>query len=211
MNLKKLKIAEADFFNRYPGGFQNPDIMAIGKKHKMDAMTAFAQESFTKAAFKNSQKLLDNWIKLISRSSMISLFEKPKFRDYAYSLSEMDRKTLVEGLKQWLHGNAQKGFEQISKILQEAQLAKWSLITACPAYFNPTHDVFIKPTTAKGVLSHFEVTTIIYHSTPTWAFYEAYKDLIIHMKTHVSPELSPSNAAFSGFLMMSLPQEKSLT
>lgn len=35
-------------------------------------------------------------------------------------------------------------------------------------------------------------------------FYEGYRDLILDMKSKVDPSLAPSNAAFSGFLMMSL-------
>jgi hypothetical protein len=45
---------------------------------------------------------------------------------------------------------------------------------------------------------------LVYKPTPTWDFYTAYRDLINHAKTQVDSSLSPSNAAFSGFLMMAM-------
>ena len=77
MNLKKLKQAEEAFFNRYPGGFENPEMMEIGKKHKMDKMITFAQEGFVRRNFKLPNLIVDSMIKVVSRSSMVSLFEKP--------------------------------------------------------------------------------------------------------------------------------------
>ena len=46
MNLDKLEQAEAKFFNMYPGGFEHPDMVAIGKKHKMDKMITTVQDEF---------------------------------------------------------------------------------------------------------------------------------------------------------------------
>jgi hypothetical protein len=204
MNLDKLKIAELNFLNRYPGGFAHPDMVAIGKTHKMDAMKALAQTSFSKDCFKEPESIIENLVKVTTRSSMVSVFEKPKFRDYVYALSDMDKGRLVEGLKQRLHGNAQKGFEQICSVLTPGQLAKWSLVTVIPAYFDPTEEVFIKPTTAKGTISHFELKGLTYNPKPTWAFYEGYREAINLIKTKVDADLSPSNAAFCGFLMMSV-------
>lgn len=60
MNLKKLKEAEEAFFNRYPGGFENPEMVEIGKKHKMDKMIAFAQEGFVRRNFKLPDLIVDN-------------------------------------------------------------------------------------------------------------------------------------------------------
>jgi hypothetical protein len=65
--------------------------------------------------------------------------------------------------------------------------------------------VFIKPTTAKGIIAYFELENLIYESQPTWEFYQAYRTEINRMKEQVDCSLAPNNAAFSGFLMMSLP------
>lgn len=39
---------------------------------------------------------------------------------------------------------------------------------------------------------------------PTWKFYDTFRDIVNEMKLRVDPGLSPGNAAFTGFLMMSL-------
>jgi hypothetical protein len=204
MNLEKLKQAEVSFMDRYPGGFTHPEMVEIGKKHKMDKLVSFAQESFAKPQFQDPVVLIDNLVKLTTRSSMVSVFEKPKFRDYIYSLSDMDRERLSTAVKQRLHGNEQKGFEGICSVLAPGKLNKWSLVSVVAAYYRPNDEVFVKPTTAKGVVAHFELEGLKYHSTPSWEFYTQYRDAIMTMKTHVDPNLSLFNAAFSGFLMMSL-------
>ncbi|RJP94669.1 MAG: hypothetical protein C4518_02985 [Desulfobacteraceae bacterium] len=204
MNLEKLKKAADRFLKRYPGGFNHPEMVAIGKKHKMDAMTLFSQEAFSKEKFDSSETVIENMIKLISRASMISVFEKPKFRDFANTLMSPDRELLAIGLEERLYGDGKKGFEIMLEILQGGKLAKWPLMTICPVYYYPQKDVFVKPTTAKGVIEFFELRSLHYKPGPTWAFYHEYRKIISEMKAAVDPSLSPNNAAFTGFLMMSL-------
>lgn len=205
MNILKLKDAEQRFFAQYPGGFHHPDIIEIGKKHKMDAYVTFAQSVFSKKAFADPLIIIENMVRMVSKSSMVSIFEKPRFRDAIYAMSEGDKQRLVTGLYNWLHTkNKQKGFETICDTLAPVKLAKWSIVTVWAAYLNPNTDIFIKPTTAKDILAYFEVKNLVYNAKPTWNFYIAYQALINDMKTKVSSELSPSNAAFSGFLMMTM-------
>ena len=90
------------------------------------------------------------------------------------------------------------------EILKTGKLAKWSLVTILPNYYHPDEEVFVKPTTAKGIIAHFELENLEYKPTPTWAFYQRYKNTILKMKTNIDESLAPNNAAFCGFLMMSL-------
>ena len=208
MNLIKLKQAEQAFLRRYPGGFDNPEIIATRvKKHKPDQMLALARESFSKKNFKRPDLIVQNMIKLISRSSIISVFEKPRFRDFANGLSPQEREFLSSGLEQVLYGDEQTGFEMILDLLKSEKLAKWSLMTVCQTYFHPQRDVFIKPTTVKGVIEYFELKDLQYKPTPSWAFYEAYRSAFLEMKSKVDPSLSPTNPAFSGFLWMTIRGE----
>ena len=204
MNLKKLKQAEAAFLASYPQGFEDPEIRVIGKKHNMPRLVAQVQDSFAKARFKHSEAIVDDMVRYIGRSSMISLFEKPKFRDLVRSLNSAEREALAAGFSNLLHGKQRMGFELVLSILQSRKLAKWSLLTILPVYFHPQHEVFVKPTTAKGVIEYFELSDLNYRPQPSWEFYEAYRRQILDMKSRVSPSLSPNNAAFTGFLMMSL-------
>ncbi len=204
MDINKLKQAEEAFFNRYPGGFDHPELIEIGKKHKMDKMVSFTQESFARENFRMPDMIVERMIKVVSRSSMVSVFEKPKFRDYANPLPLESKQHLVDGLWGVLYGDEQQGFEIMLDVLLGGKLAKWTLMTVCQAYFQPQSEVFVKPTTTKRVIQTFELEDLQYKPRPTWSFYNQYRDAINEMKTMVDPSLSPSNAAFSGFLMMSM-------
>ena len=204
MNLKRLKQAEAEFLARYPGGFNHPDMITIGKKHNVGKMTEQAKELLSKKSFQKTGPVLDSLIKIVSRSSMVSMFEKPKFRDYVNGLDRDEREALAMGFQLLLHGKQQRGFEIVIDILARGKLAKWSLITICPNYMKPLDEVFVKPTTAKNVIKYLELENLDYKTRPSWAFYEEFRRQILAMKEKVDPSISPSNAAFTGFLMMSL-------
>jgi hypothetical protein len=208
MNLSKLRQAERMFLHRYPGGFENPELVATRvKKHKPDQMIALARESFSKGNFRLPDLIIQNMIKLISRSSIISVFEKPRFRDFANGLPPQEREFLSSGMQELLHGDEQTGFEMTLDVFKSGKLAKWSLMTVCPTYFHPQRDVFIKPTTVKGVIEYFELENLYYRPTPSWAFYDAYRAAFHQMKSKVDKSLAPTNAAFSGFLWMTIRNE----
>ena len=78
------------------------------------------------------------------------------------------------------------------------------MLTVFGAYFAPDVEVFVKPTTTKSVIAYFEIDDLVYKPGPTYSFYKRYRDYINSMKSEVDGSLSPSNAAFTGFLMMSV-------
>ena len=198
----KLKQLQGTFLIQYPQGFDDPQMQVITKKHPIAKMTDFAHQHFSPSASGNVHLCAQNMQKIISRSSMISMFEKPKFKSLINVLNEYVKAYLVDSLLEYLHGNQQRGFEGMMQILAMENLAKWSLLTIIPAYFSPQDEVFIKPTTVKNILKHFEITDITYKPTPSWEFYTRYRDLINEAKAQVHPSLSPNNPAFCGFLMM---------
>ena len=202
MNLEKLKEAESAFLNKYPEGFEHPDMQAMGKKHGMSKRITQAQSLFAKSKFRDYEEICANMTKIISASSMVSLFEKPKFRDLVKTLTEKEKRNLSNGLKNFLHNDQEKGFNNILHILREYKMAKWTLMTIIPTYFNPIQEVFVKPTTTKNVIATFELEGLLYKPQPSWEFYQGYREAILEMKDSVDSRLSPSNAAFSGFLMM---------
>lgn len=208
MNLEKLQVAQQDFLLAYPDGFSDPKMVEIGKKHKVDKMTEFAQETLAPHCFSNPTKILQDWQKLVSRSSMVSMFEKPKFKDMINDLSADQQQQLSQGLYEFLHGDQQLGFEMQLPVFEHYKLAKWALMTIASAYYHPTTEVFVKPTTAKGVIKFFELPDVIYKAKPSWAFYQAYRQHILTMASYVDNNLNPNTAAFCGFLMMSLPSAK---
>ncbi|MBN4072309.1 hypothetical protein JYU03_00140 [bacterium AH-315-F03] len=203
MNTKALKDAEKRFLKRYPGGFTHPEIVEIGKKHKMVQLEKFAKDSFAKKCFDDTDAIISDIIKLVSRSSMISIFEKPKFRDMANSLAGKEKELFVETLYELLHGKKKAGFEALVDTLGQYKLAKWTFATVLPAYYNPQKELLVKPNTTKLIIQKLELD-VAYHPKPTWEFYRDYRKIIMNLKTRVNKTLSPNNPAFCGFLMMTL-------
>ena len=207
MNLEKLRLTEKYFFTKYPDGFNSPEMIEIAKKHKPDKMHSMARDLFNKDNFSNTEMIIESMIKIISRSSMVSVFEKPKFRDYARSLSRGEKKILSRGLEDFLYNDQETGFSAMTDILTPGKIAKWPVITVIPEYFHPQIEIFVKPTTVKNILSFFEIDDPVYKPKPSFDFYSKYRDIINSMKKEVSESLSPSNAAFCGFLMMCMDLE----
>lgn len=207
MNIEKLKEAKERFFMQYPGGFSNPQMLEIAKKHKVEKMNKLAKESFAKDKFENPSEIIDSISKIVSQSSLVSIFEKPKFKDLVKIMNNNEKERFSLGLKEFLHGDQKLGFDLMTALLKEYKVAKWTLLTVCPNYYNPNVEVFIKPNTAKGVVKYFELEGIKYSPSPTFEFYSTYREQINEMKKEVFASQQFDNAAFCGFLMMSLEIE----
>ena len=95
MNRQKLLEAEAAFLSRYPEGFSDPAMATIKKKHNVDKLSAFARESLAPAAFNRPEFVADTVLKIVSRSSMVSRFEKPRFRYFIQCLNSSEREAFV--------------------------------------------------------------------------------------------------------------------
>lgn len=204
MNIERLKQLEHDFLARYPEGFESPDMKEVVKRHKPDKMYKLAQEGFEDYKFDNPQFIIDNMIKIVTKSSMVSLFEKPKFRDYVNAMEYDEKEALSDALREFLHGNEEAGFEIMVEILGRVKLAKWTLVTVFGTYYRPQKEIFVKPTTTKNIINFLELNDLIYRPRPSYDFYKRYRTYINEMKKLVDPSLAPSNAAFTGFLMFSL-------
>lgn len=205
MNLQKLRDAEAGFLQRYPGGFADPGMASIKKKHDIDKLVVYTRENLARTNFNRPELIAQTLVKIVSRSSMVSRFEKPKFRDFVNALNSHEKQALADAFEKRLYGRQKKtGFEEILGLFSHHGVAKWAVISAVPFYFSPDKEVFVKPTTAKGILSYLEVTGLEYKPTPSWDFYRGYQALLAEVRKQVVPSLSPNNAALSGFLMSSI-------
>lgn len=200
MNLQKLDLAKQHFLNLYPQGFDDPQMEDIRKKHKPEKMRDMAQDIFHKEAYLNPSKFLEDIQKLVSRSSMVSVFEKPKFRDFSRGLNSDEKEIFAKGMNELLHGDREMGFRILLDILQYYKLGKWTLLTICPYYFKPKEEIFIKPTTAKMAIQYFELEDLVYSPKPSFEFYEAYRARIKSMMERV--KLTDDFAAFGGFIMI---------
>ncbi len=71
-------------------------------------MVKFAQDCFAPDKFANIEEISDNMIKLVQRSSMVSVFEKPKFKDMVKGMDFGERELLAGSLYELLHGDEAK-------------------------------------------------------------------------------------------------------
>lgn len=205
MNILKLKEAEAAFLARFPEGFNDPGMEKVRKSHNVGQLADFARANLTEATFSQPHKFAEVLLKIISRSSMVSRFEKPPFKECLGSLDSIDKRYLAEAFRKRLVGRKKReGFEEIVGLLARHKLARWSLVSAVPFYFAPSTEAFVKPTTAKKIVTLLEIGELHYRPRPDWAFYDGYRKLIQEIKKQVDPSLTPNNAATTGFLMATL-------
>jgi hypothetical protein len=207
MNLEKLKNAEAYFLELYPEGFQDIGLQPIIKRHNTAKIGEQVRELFAKENFSQPELICENFAKIASKSTLISLFEKPKVRDMVKSMRMERKDMLCIGLYEMLYGDPKEGFETLVEVLSFYGLAKWSLVTLIPYYFYRDKAFFIKPTTTKNILAFFEIEGLVYKPKPSYEFYIAYTSVLENMKANVGAKIShDDNAAFTGFLMMAMEE-----
>ncbi len=195
---------EEQFFETYPKGFEEECFAPMLKRHNVTKLSAFTQECFAKENFSNPQQIVEDMTKVVSKSSMVSLFEKPRFRDAMLAMSNERKDMLSIGLEEILHGSYKKGFNIMLDILTEEKQAKWTLISVIPYYYAPKKHFFIKPTTTKNILKYFDIEEIVYKPRPSYDFYRDYSKLLKTFKKEVHKKLGDNNAKFTGFLMMGM-------
>ena len=132
MNRERLMAAEAKFLARYPEGFASPQMLEIAKKHKVEKMKKMAQDSFAPGQFGSADQIAASLVKVVSQSSLVSVFEKPKFRDAVLSMNDAEKIHLAQGLRDFLHGDQARGFGKMTGLLEEYKIAKWPILTVAP-------------------------------------------------------------------------------
>lgn len=205
LNMLRVKEAEAAFLARFPEGFHDSGLARIRKSHNVDRLAELTKAEITPATLGRPLAFAEALVKIVGRSSMVSRFEKPPFKDFIGSLDSNGKRRLAAAYEKRLFGRRKRqGFEEIVEMLAFYKLARWSIVSALPFYFSPEKEVFVKPTTAKKIVARLEVEDLHYHARPSWGFYDGYRKLILEVKKHVDPSLTPNNAAITGFLMSSL-------
>lgn len=207
MNLNELYTAEKFFLKQFPQAFSDENIKQISRKHKFGKTVEYAHTVLSKEALRHKKDSITNIAKFISKASMVSVFEKIRFRDFLKEIDDETQFEFIDSIYDLIHGNEERGFNNLVNVLRTYNLAKWPLVSVYLAYYRPKKDVFVKPTTVKRIIKYLEIENIKYNSKPTYDFYKEYRAIINEIKHKVDERLSPSNAAFSGFLMMMLPEK----
>lgn len=205
--LEKLKDIESLFLESYPEGFDNAEIFAIAKRFRAEKFDEEVNELFKKENFSQPEIICESFTKIVSKSPLISLFEKPKLRDAIKSMGMYQKDMFSIALHDFLYGNQKEGFETLVEILAEYKLAKWSLITLIPYYLRRKKEYFVKPTTTKNILKYFEIKDIIYKPRPSYKFYKDYKKFLNELKKQTDKSLCKENAQFTGFMMIAFKMD----
>ena len=200
MNLEKLKDVETEFLLQYPSGFQDAKFFPTMKKFDPSKLEIFTKENLKKSNFSNPNLVVDAFFKIIQKSTLVSLFDKLKFRDMKDSLTSYEKDILSIELFELIHGNQKNGFEGLVEFLAQYSLAKWTIISVVLYYNNRQKEYFVKQKNKKNVIKYFEIKDLVYKPTPSFEFYDSYKKVLNEMKKNVHKSLYPDNAAFTGFL-----------
>jgi len=200
--MSKMSALESIFYDMYPNGFDDDEMKSIEKKHKLDKFSKMSKEMFSEDAFK-TQDIVDNFYKIVSRSTLVSRFEKPLFKTFIQSINDEEKECLTNALYEYINGDEKKGFTEMIAIMQPYKVAKWPILTVVNAYLNLEEDVFIKPTTVKLILKYFD-SDLHYTSKPNYEFYRDYRNFFNAIKLEASSEIQCNNPAFLGFLMMTI-------
>ena len=167
MNTDRLKAAEAAFLSRYPEGFDDPGLAAVRKRHDVGRLSEFAGENLQPSLFSKPDHVLKTVERIVGRSSMVSRFEKPRFREFVTALAGHEKDFFVQALSQRLFGpDHEQGFTALVSMLAGYGAAKWPVVSAVPFYFAPNSEAFVKPTTAKRVIAFLEVEGLTYAPRP---------------------------------------------
>lgn len=205
MNMEKLKAAEAAFLSSYPLGFETPGLKEMVKKHDMTRITAFAQSALSPQALEDTEKAAEDLVRLMGRSTIVSVFEKAKFRGAVRSMTYGEREALMGFVRELLHGHEAMGFDGLCKILSRYGAAKWPAVTAPRCYYYPETDLVLKPTTVKNVIAQFELAGLQYTTRPGFAFYDRYRAAVQDMRARTAAPINGyALAGYSGFLMMAM-------
>ncbi|RXJ93516.1 hypothetical protein CRV00_10530 [Malaciobacter molluscorum] len=204
MNKEKLKDVEAEFLEVYPKAFKDEKLIPMIKKFNPEKLEEVAKEYFKEENFSQPQIICEGFMKVISRSPMVSLFDKAKLRD-ALKLMDIYQKDMLSiELYELIHGNKKDGFNGLVEFLAEYNLAKWTLVTLIPYALKRKRDYFVKPTTTKMIIDYLELENLTYKPRPTYEFYKNYSKALTSIKKEVKKSLLYDNAAFTGFLKMGI-------
>ncbi len=149
MNVQKLRQLEKEFLYVYPKGFESETLEGVKKKHKLLKTSEFFKMACSKESIESGLDSIDDIIMAVTKSSMVSVFEKIKFKDMIQSICKEEKFEFLDALYENIYGVEEERFKALVSLLSKYNMAKWPIVTCFRAYLNIQYDVFMKPTTVK--------------------------------------------------------------
>lgn len=194
ISLAQVAQIEQDFLLRFPGGLQDPAWQALGKKHRstLQAMALFDGPLSQPALLAALQQrcyaeVSEACRQFAGRCTTISTFEKIAFRNYL-AFSDV-HEPFVQRLQAVLAQCDAGRFDDFVDALllcrhdNNANAAKWPLVSAFLAYSDPQQHVCVKPTTIKKLAARLGVD-IAYRAQPCYDTYRRVQDMVRQFRQH---------------------------
>ncbi|WP_417327240.1 hypothetical protein [Halarcobacter sp.] len=204
MNIEKLKDLEAEFFEEYPKAFEDERLLKLMKKFNPSKLEELSNQYFHKDNFSQPEIVCENFIKIVSKSVVVSFYDKMKLKDAIKDMGMYQKDMFSIALYDLLHGNEKDGYDSFVEILSEYSLAKWTLVSLVPYYMNRKKEYFIKPTTAKNIINYLELKDLKYKPKPSFEFYKGFKKALDEIKKNVPKNLSEENICLTAFLRVAI-------
>ncbi|MDH6603602.1 hypothetical protein OKW23_000742 [Bacilli bacterium PM5-9] len=179
------------FLLKYPNGLNDQAFIDLSKKHKSSykileiVKNEIDLESFVLEDTYHINKNISLIIKIVTRSSMISVFEKVAFKHYLEDskIHSIFLNALYHMLKDFNEDTMNEFVYVLNmrKVEINRKVATWPLITFFLIYFDEYNEVFIKPTTIKRLAKLLECD-IKYESMPNYMTYQNVKKMVLEYK-----------------------------
>lgn len=163
------------FYAEYEDGLEDEKWIKLGKKYDDRAIVQFFDELDDVYFMENDEfEIVEDFMKILSKSALISTFEKIALRNYFSNIKS--HKAFVNAVKR-LYLNGMDEFDNLVATLsmlkdeeKNANAAKWPIVsTICNYMFDEAYPV--KPTTVKAVAKLLK-TDIYYSSKPNLETYQ---------------------------------------
>lgn len=195
--IKKFKIL-------YPNGFEDEKWKEGEKKYKVEKINSFVDNNISKKIFENyintnqTGKIIELIEKIISLSSVVSVFEKIAFRNFINEANNKIIDSFAILLNNMLYGkDFEENFDSFSDFLvsnkylgKNTNIAKWTLVTSILAHIKRNEEVLIKPNTAKYI-SKILQKPFYYISVPNIITYNDYKKIVMEFKNELEKDFMP--------------------
>jgi hypothetical protein len=173
------------FLRFYPGGFHDPDYLALERDYKWQAYLRW-QEVLHRASFRTLLKqkqfthIAAHAVRVESRTNLLFSFEKMALRDAVKSLE--GSRLFAEGLYDFLYGGAspERRFERWCEAVAalpriQTRVLTWPVVTVFGFIAEPATHIFLKPNVTRAAARAYGFD-FHYQSRPSWAIYASLLD-----------------------------------
>ena len=179
------------FLLRFPNGLDDEEFLELGKKHKSSSKilemvkNEIDLESFQLEDNYHVSKNIGLIIKMVTKSTMVSVFEKVAFKNYL--ADPLVHVSFLQSLYAMLKNLNEDTMAEFVGVLNYRRLdsskkvATWPIVTFFLIYFDEYNEVYIKPTTIRRLAKLLEFD-IKYESTPNYMTYQRVKEMVMAFK-----------------------------